>query len=52
MTETSPVATQTEFDDHIDKRVGTVGRVHPHGEIKIVVADAGAGVRIGVPGEF
>ena len=36
MTETSPVSTQTLTDDPIDKRVGTVGRVHPHVEVKIV----------------
>jgi fatty-acyl-CoA synthase len=38
MTETSPVSTQTAADDPIEKRVGTVGRVHPHVEVK--VADA------------
>ncbi|MEM9034079.1 MAG: AMP-binding protein [Actinomycetota bacterium] len=36
MTETSPVSTQTDRDDPIDARVGSVGRVHPHVEIKIV----------------
>ena len=36
MTETSPVSTQTAADDPIDKRVGTVGRVHPHVEVKVV----------------
>ena len=36
MTETSPVSTQTAHDDPLDKRVGTVGRVGPHLEIKIV----------------
>ena len=36
MTETSPVSTQTVADDPLDKRVGTVGRVHPHVEIKVV----------------
>ncbi|HEU4841147.1 MAG TPA: AMP-binding protein, partial [Ilumatobacteraceae bacterium] len=30
MTETSPVSTQTGADDPLDKRVGTVGRIHPH----------------------
>src|SRR5262249_50034200 len=39
MTETSPVSTQTLTDDPIDKRVGTVGRVHPHVEVKIVDPD-------------
>jgi fatty-acyl-CoA synthase len=36
MTETSPVSTQTSCDDPLERRVGTVGRVHPHVEIKIV----------------
>jgi fatty-acyl-CoA synthase len=36
MTETSPVSTQTAADDPLDKRVGTVGRVHPHVEIKVI----------------
>jgi fatty-acyl-CoA synthase len=35
MTETSPVSTQTAFDDPLEKRVGTVGRVHPHLEIRV-----------------
>ena len=36
MTETSPTITQTDKDDPIERRVGTVGRVAPHVEIKIV----------------
>ena len=40
MTETSPVSTQTAGDDPIDQRVGSVGRVHPHVEIKIVDPEA------------
>ena len=47
MTETSPVSTQTSVDDPLDRRVGTVGRIHPHVEVKIV-DDAG---RITAPGE-
>ena len=35
MTETSPVSTQTGADDDIDRRVGSVGRVHPHVEISV-----------------
>jgi fatty-acyl-CoA synthase len=43
MTETSPVSTQTAFDDPIAKRVGTVGRVHPHVEVKVAdVSDPAA----------
>ncbi len=36
MTETSPVSTQSAVDDPLAKRVSTVGRVHPHVEVKIV----------------
>ncbi len=36
MTETSPVSTQTLTSDPIDKKVNTVGKVHPHVEIKII----------------
>jgi fatty-acyl-CoA synthase len=51
MTETSPVSTQTAPDDPLEKRVGTVGRVHPHVEIKVVDPDTGAVVPRGTPGE-
>ncbi|HLI14819.1 MAG TPA: AMP-binding protein [Acidimicrobiales bacterium] len=36
MTETSPVSTQTCAEDDLDRRVRTVGRVHPHVEVQIV----------------
>ena len=52
MTETSPVSTQTGADDSIDKRVGTVGRVHPHVEIRIADPETGETVPRGVAGEF
>jgi fatty-acyl-CoA synthase len=52
MTETSPVSTQSLLDDPIDKRVSTVGRVHPHVEIKIVDPETGRIVPHGVPGEL
>jgi fatty-acyl-CoA synthase len=52
MTETSPVSTQTAVDDPLDKRVGSVGRVHPHTEIKIVDAATGAVVPRGQSGEL
>ena len=42
MTETSPVSTQTGAEDPLDKRVGTVGRIHPHVEIKVVDPETGA----------
>jgi fatty-acyl-CoA synthase len=52
MTETSPVSTQTSMDDPLQRRVGTVGRVHPHLEIKIVDPATGRTVRRGTPGEL
>jgi fatty-acyl-CoA synthase len=52
MTETSPVSTQTAYDDPLDKRVGSVGRVHPHVEVKIVDPEGGATVARGDPGEL
>jgi fatty-acyl-CoA synthase len=39
MTETSPVSTQTSYDDPLERRVSTVGRVQPHLEVKVVDAD-------------
>ncbi len=52
MTETSPVSAQTEADDPVEKRVGTVGRVHPHVEVKVIDPDTGQVVARGVPGEL
>jgi fatty-acyl-CoA synthase len=51
MTETSPASTWTSVDDPLEKRVGTVGRVFPHVEIKIIDPETGAVVPRGVPGE-
>jgi fatty-acyl-CoA synthase len=51
MTETAPVSTQTAVDDPPDKRVTTVGRVHPHVEVKIVDPATGATVARGTRGE-
>ena len=42
MTETSPVSTQSALDDPLEKRVGTVGRVHPHVEVKVVDPETGS----------
>jgi fatty-acyl-CoA synthase len=52
MTETSPVSTQTRIGDPLDKQVGTVGRVHPHVEIKVVDPETGRIVPRGEPGEL
>jgi fatty-acyl-CoA synthase len=51
MTETSPLSTQTSVDDSVEKRVTTVGRVHPHVEVKIVDPRTGAAVPRGTRGE-
>jgi fatty-acyl-CoA synthase len=51
MTETAPLSAQTSVDDSIDKRVTTVGRVHPHVEVKIVDPQTGATVPRGSAGE-
>jgi len=39
MTETSPVSFQSGIDDPLEKRVGTVGRIHPHVQVKLVDSD-------------
>ncbi|MGA8667558.1 MAG: AMP-binding protein [Candidatus Dormiibacterota bacterium] len=52
MTETSPVSTQSALDDPLEKRVGTVGRVHPHVEVKIVEPDTDRVVQCGDSGEL
>jgi len=52
MTETSPVSTQTRADDSLDRRVSTVGRVHPHLEVKIIDPETGLTVPRGEPGEL
>jgi len=52
MTETSPVSTQTRADDSLDRRVSSVGRVHPHVEVKVVDPDTDLPVPAGQPGEF
>jgi fatty-acyl-CoA synthase len=52
MTETSPVSCQTRADDDTERRVSTVGRVHPHVEVKIVNPDSGLVLPRGEPGEM
>lgn len=51
MTETSPVSFQSTTNDPLERRVSTVGRIHPHVEVKIVGED-GRTVPPGVPGEL
>lgn len=51
MTETSPVSFQSSVDDPLEKRVSTVGRIHPHVEVKAIDAE-GATVAVGAPGEL
>ncbi|MBP2414338.1 fatty-acyl-CoA synthase [Arthrobacter stackebrandtii] len=52
MTETSPVSMQTLMDDDVAHRTETVGRVHPHLEVKIVDPGTGETVPCGTPGEL
>jgi fatty-acyl-CoA synthase len=52
MTETSPVSCQTRAEDDLDRRTATIGRVHPHVEIKIVDPATGETVERGRTGEF
>jgi len=52
MTETSPVSCQTRADDDLDRRTATIGRVHPHVEIKVVDPATGETVERGQTGEF
>jgi fatty-acyl-CoA synthase len=52
MTETSPVSCQTLVDDDLDRRTATVGRAHPHVEIKVVDPGTGETVERGHSGEL
>jgi fatty-acyl-CoA synthase len=52
MTETSPVSCQTLIDDDLERRTASIGRAHPHVEIKIVDPATGEEVERGHPGEF
>jgi fatty-acyl-CoA synthase len=51
MTETSPISFQSSMEDSIEDRVSTVGRIHPHVEVKIVDG-AGKTVAVGEQGEL
>ncbi|GHO75896.1 AMP-binding protein [Ktedonobacter sp. SOSP1-85] len=52
MTETAPVSVQSRLDSPFEKRVATVGQIHPHLEIKIVNPESGQIVPQGIPGEL
>jgi fatty-acyl-CoA synthase len=52
MTETSPVSFQTHLDDPLEKRVATVGQIHPHVEVKIIDPTSGAVLPAGAAGEL
>ncbi|MFF2328073.1 MULTISPECIES: AMP-binding protein [unclassified Streptomyces] len=52
MTETSPVSTQTRRDDDLERRTGTVGRVMPHLEVKVVDPVTGVTLERGAAGEL
>ncbi len=51
MTETSPVSFQTHVDDPMERKVSTVGRIHPHTQAKII-DECGRTVRTGQTGEL
>ena len=52
MTETSPVSAQTGPTDPLEKRTGSVGRAHPHVEIRIANPETGKTCEYGETGEF
>ncbi len=52
MTETSPVSCQTRSDDDFERRTATIGRVHPHVEIKVVDPVSGETLERGDTGEY
>ncbi len=52
MTETSPVSFQTRVDSPLDKRVSTVGKVHPHVEVKIIDTETGKMCPVNEMGEL
>jgi fatty-acyl-CoA synthase len=51
MTETSPVSFQSATDDPLEKRVSTVGRIHPHVQVKVINEDGVVAPR-GTSGEL
>ncbi|WP_088921955.1 AMP-binding protein [Granulosicoccus antarcticus] len=51
MTETSPVSFQSSVNDSLEKRVSSVGQVHPHVSVKIIDEDQNV-VPVGTQGEL
>jgi fatty-acyl-CoA synthase len=51
MTETSPVSFQSSTDTPLEKRVTSVGRIHPHVEVRVADVDGGT-VAVGEQGEI
>ena len=51
MTETSPVSFQSSTDDPLERRVSTVGRIHPHVQVKVIDPE-GRTVPAGEKGEL
>ncbi|WP_122513695.1 AMP-binding protein [Pseudomonas viridiflava] len=52
MTETSPASYQSTCETPLEKRVSTIGKVHPHLEAKVVHPESGDTLPIGVVGEL
>jgi fatty-acyl-CoA synthase len=52
MTEVSPVSNQTTVDDDMERRVSTVGRVHPHVEVTVTDPETGCVLPRGAQGEL
>lgn len=52
MTEVSPINTQTTVDAPFDKRIGSVGQVHPHVEIKIIDKESQETLKVNEVGEI
>ena len=52
LTEASPVFTQTNTDDTLERKCETVGRKHPEVEVRVVDPETGEDSALGVPGEL
>jgi fatty-acyl-CoA synthase len=46
------VSAQTRADEELERRVSTVGRVHPHVEVKVIDPETGRVLPRGTPGEM